>query len=109
VDERLYPLRLGTGWHMECGRCGDFKRTGFTDDLTRKVLHTYVEGIVVTPDREPVVFGAMSDPVRRPMFDPLVEADKNHETSHQTFDTSLDSHCLYHSDPRVRLQSGFGG
>jgi hypothetical protein len=23
VDERLYPLRLGTGWHIECGRCGD--------------------------------------------------------------------------------------
>jgi hypothetical protein len=57
-----------------------FKRTRFTEDLTRKVLHTYVEGIVVTPDREPVVFGAVSHPVRRPMLDFLVEADRSVNT-----------------------------
>jgi DNA-binding transcriptional ArsR family regulator len=45
--------------------------------LTRKVFLTYVGGMVVTPDREPDVFGAISHPARRRMLDLLVEDDRS--------------------------------
>ena len=46
-------------------------------DLTRKQLLTYIGGMVVTPDREPDVFGAISHPARRRMLDLLIEADRS--------------------------------
>ncbi len=45
-------------------------------DLTRKVFLTYIDSMVVSPDREPDVFGAISHPARRWMPDLLVEADR---------------------------------
>jgi DNA-binding MarR family transcriptional regulator len=48
--------------------------------LTRNVFLTYVEGIVVTPDREPNVFEAISHAVGRVMLDLLVEADHSVNT-----------------------------
>jgi DNA-binding transcriptional ArsR family regulator len=49
-------------------------------DLTRKGLLTYSESMVVTGDREPDVFGAISHPARRRMLDLLVEADRSVKT-----------------------------
>ncbi|HTU93518.1 MAG TPA: metalloregulator ArsR/SmtB family transcription factor [Gemmataceae bacterium] len=45
--------------------------------MTRKCLLTYIDSMVVTPDREPDVFGAISHPARRRMLDLLVEADRS--------------------------------
>src|SRR5438874_10537546 len=39
-----------------------------SSDLTRKCLLTYIGSMVVTPDREPDVFGAISHPARRRML-----------------------------------------
>src|SRR5712692_5598856 len=47
-----------------------------TSDLKRKCFLTYIDSMVVTPDREPDVFGAISHPARRRMLDLLVEADR---------------------------------
>jgi DNA-binding transcriptional ArsR family regulator len=44
-------------------------------DLTRKCSLTYSDGMVMTPDREPDVFGAISYPARRRMLDLLAKAD----------------------------------
>ena len=49
-------------------------------DLTSKVFLTYIERMVVTPDREPDVFGAIAHPARRRMLDLLVEADRSVNT-----------------------------
>ena len=46
----------------------------------RKCLLTYIGNMVVTPDREPDVFGAISHPARRRMLDLLVEADRSVNT-----------------------------
>src|ERR1700722_8911677 len=51
-----------------------------TSDLTRKCLLTYIGSMVVTPEREPDVFGAISHPARRRMLDLLVEADRSVNT-----------------------------
>ncbi len=51
-----------------------------TSYLTRKYLLTYIDSMVVTPDREPDVFGAISHPARRRMLDLLVEADRSVNT-----------------------------
>src|SRR6266480_1510102 len=51
-----------------------------TSDLTRKQSLTYIGCMVVTPDREPDVFGAISHPARRRMLDLLVEADRSVNT-----------------------------
>jgi len=48
--------------------------------LTRKCLLTYIDSMVVIPDREPDVFGAISHPARRRMLDLLVEADRSVNT-----------------------------
>ena len=56
------------------------KMTRSTSDLTRKVCLTYIEGMVVTPNRGPDVFGAISHPARRRMLDLLVEADRSVNT-----------------------------
>ena len=45
--------------------------------LTRKQLLTYIDRMVVTPDREPDVFTAISHPARRHMLDLLAEADRS--------------------------------
>jgi DNA-binding transcriptional ArsR family regulator len=51
-----------------------------TSDLTRKCLLTYSASMVVTPDCEPDVFGAISHPARRRMLDLLVEAERSVNT-----------------------------
>lgn len=48
--------------------------------MTRKYLLTYIGCMVVTPDREPDVFVAISHPARRRMLDLLVEADRSVNT-----------------------------
>ena len=48
--------------------------------MTRKCFLTYIDSMVVTPDREPDVFGAISHPARRRMLDLLVEADRSVNT-----------------------------
>ena len=48
--------------------------------LARKCLLTYIDSMVVTPDCEPDVFGAISHPARRRMLDLLVEADRSVNT-----------------------------
>lgn len=48
--------------------------------MTRKYLLTYIGCMVVTPDREPDVFEAISHPARRRMLDLLVEADRSVNT-----------------------------
>jgi DNA-binding transcriptional ArsR family regulator len=45
--------------------------------LTRKGLLTYIDRMMLTSDREPDVFGAISHPARRRMLDLLVEADRS--------------------------------
>ena len=44
--------------------------------LTGKLLLTYIGGMVVTPDREPDVFTAISHRGRRQMLDLLAEAER---------------------------------
>jgi DNA-binding transcriptional ArsR family regulator len=51
-----------------------------TSDLTRKAFLTYIDFMVLTPDREPDAFGAISNPARRRMLDLLVEADRSVNT-----------------------------
>lgn len=51
--------------------------TRLSSDLTRKICLTYIGRMVVTIDREPDVFGAISHPARRRMLDLLVEADRS--------------------------------
>ena len=51
-----------------------------TSELTSKCLLTYIGNMVVTPDREPDVFGAISHPARRRILDLLVEADRSVNT-----------------------------
>jgi DNA-binding transcriptional ArsR family regulator len=46
-------------------------------ELTSKRLLTYIGNMVVTPNREPDVFGAISHPARRHMLDLLAEADRS--------------------------------
>jgi DNA-binding transcriptional ArsR family regulator len=46
-----------------------------TSGLTSKQSLTYIGNMVVTPDREPDVFGAISHPARRRMLDLLLEAE----------------------------------
>src|SRR5260370_42693027 len=53
------------------------KTTRPTSGLPRKCLLTYIGNMVMTPDREPDVFGAISHPARRRMLDLLVEADRS--------------------------------
>ena len=48
--------------------------------MTRKCFLTYIDSMVVSPDREPDVFGAISHPARRRMLDLLVEADRSVNT-----------------------------
>src|SRR5271154_3310335 len=48
--------------------------------LTSKVFLTYIGDMVVTPNCEPDVFGAISHPARRRMLDLLVEADRSVNT-----------------------------
>jgi DNA-binding transcriptional ArsR family regulator len=48
--------------------------------LTRKVFLTNIGGMVVTHDREPDAFGAISHPARRRMLDLLAEADRSVST-----------------------------
>ena len=45
--------------------------------MTRKLLLTYIGRMVVTADRGPDVFGAISHPARRRMLDLLAEADRS--------------------------------
>jgi DNA-binding transcriptional ArsR family regulator len=45
--------------------------------LIRKDLLTYNRRMVLTPHREPDVFGAISHPARRHMLDLLAEADRS--------------------------------
>lgn len=56
------------------------KTTRLTSDLTCKRLLTYIRFMVVTPEREPDVFGAISHPARRRMLDLLAEADRSVNT-----------------------------
>jgi DNA-binding transcriptional ArsR family regulator len=49
-------------------------------DLTRKNFLTNIGRMVVTPDHEQDVFGAISHPARRRMLDLLVEADRSVNT-----------------------------
>src|SRR5258708_6683745 len=56
------------------------KTTRPTSDLTRKCFLTYIDSMVVSPDREPDVFGAISHPARRRMLDLLVGADRSVNT-----------------------------
>jgi DNA-binding transcriptional ArsR family regulator len=51
-----------------------------TSDLTRKYFLTYSGNMVVTPNREADVFGAIAHPARRRMLDLLVEADRSVNT-----------------------------
>jgi len=44
--------------------------------------------MVVTPDREPNIFGAISHPARRRMLDPLVETDRSVNTMAGQFQMS---------------------
>jgi DNA-binding transcriptional ArsR family regulator len=55
-------------------------RSKTTKDLTRKCSLTYIGNMVMSPDREPDVFGAISHPARRRMLDLLVEADRSVNT-----------------------------
>src|SRR5271154_1501622 len=48
--------------------------------LTSKVFLTYIGDMVVTPNCEPDVFGAISHPARRRMLDLLVEGDRSVST-----------------------------
>lgn len=48
--------------------------------MTCKYFLTYIGRMVVTPDREPDVFEAISHPARRRMLDLLVEADRSVNT-----------------------------
>lgn len=50
---------------------------GHRPHLTRKHILTYTGRMVVTPGREPDVFGAISHPARRYMLDLLAEADRS--------------------------------
>src|SRR5438128_1252261 len=43
--------------------------------MTRKGLLTYIGGMVISANREPDVFGAISHPARRRMLDLLLAAD----------------------------------
>src|SRR5229473_169480 len=51
-----------------------------SSNLTRKSLLTYIAIMVVTPNCEPDVFGAISHPARRRMLDLLLEADRSVNT-----------------------------
>ncbi|MDP1796949.1 MAG: metalloregulator ArsR/SmtB family transcription factor [Planctomycetaceae bacterium] len=46
----------------------------------RKTILTYTDRMVVTPNREPDVFTAISHPARRRMLDLLAEADRSVNT-----------------------------
>src|SRR5580658_5918009 len=59
-----------------------------SSDLTRKCLLTYIGRMVVTQDREPDVFGAISHPARRRMLDLLLEADRSVNTIAGHFEMS---------------------
>src|SRR5580658_3875732 len=59
-----------------------------SSDLTRKCLLTYIGRMVVTQDREPDVFGAISHPARRRMLDLLLEADRSVSTIAGEFEMS---------------------
>ncbi len=48
-----------------------------TSILTRKHFLTYTGRMLVTPNREADVFGAISHPARRHMLDLLAEADRS--------------------------------
>lgn len=65
VGERLYPLRLGTGWHIECGRCGGRQvLLGFTHIGHCFVLHWFAaDGRFLGLERVPV---AAAPPPRHP-------------------------------------------
>lgn len=42
MEERLYPLWLGVGWHIECGHCGNRQvLLGFTHLANCFVLHWF--------------------------------------------------------------------
>jgi DNA-binding transcriptional ArsR family regulator len=76
---RLRSSHFRLGWNLALPKT---KRPWIrlTSNLTRKVFLTYIESMVVTPDREPDVFAAISHPARRRMLDLLVEADRSVNT-----------------------------
>lgn len=57
-------------WHGDCEPCHFLP-------LTRNHLLTYTPRMVVTPDRTPDVFAAISHPARRRMLDLLADADRS--------------------------------
>src|SRR5438876_6210860 len=56
--------------------------------LTCKKLLTYIAGMVVTPDRQPDVFTAISHRARRQMLDRLTEAERSVSEIAAHFDMS---------------------
>src|SRR5260370_16581019 len=80
------------------------KTTRPTSDLPRKCLLTYIGNMVVTHDRAPDVFGAISHPARRRMLDLLVEADRSVSTLAGQFQMSrpaVSQHLRILLDPRL--------
>ena len=74
-----------------------------TADLTRKTLLTYIADMVVTTDRNPDVFGAISHPARRRMLDLLVETDRSVNGITESFQMSRPAVSQH---LRVLLQAG---
>lgn len=80
MDEPLYRLRLGTGWHIECGRSGDRQvLLGFTHLGHCFVLHWFAaDGRFLELERVPLTRPA---PPRHPgtnilRYDPAFERTK---------------------------------
>ena len=57
-------------------------------NLTRKKILTYIGRMVMTANREPDVFGAISHPARRRMIDLLAQADRSVNAIAGHFDMS---------------------
>lgn len=83
MNERLYPLRLGTGWHIECGRCGERQvLLGFTHLGHCFVLHWFSDdGRFLGLERVPVT---AAPPATHPgttifVHDPAFERAKSAE------------------------------
>jgi hypothetical protein len=83
MGERLYPLRLGTGWHIECGWCGERQvLLGFTHLDNCFALHWFAaDGRFLGLERVPL---AAPPPPKHPgttifRHDPAFERAKAEE------------------------------
>lgn len=78
-------LNLSAGWFRKAWKAKELReltpkesqKLSAAGHLTRKSLLTYSYRMVVTANREPDVFTAISHPARRQMLDLLVEADRS--------------------------------